>query len=214
MSEQSSKPYDNEALNKIYELLFCDNIQLYKNGNAAADQYPWNILLNEKARESELEKVAVDGTLESRTRILAFNQIRLRGGEVKSRELLGVIVEVAMENGLDVLAAFKDGTARYINYTGQMVIWETRTDQSDDLLQKLCAEGEKIVQQIGPWDKERKPHPTNGNCRINFLVADGLYFGEGPSDVLFEDPFANPTLMAATSLMEFLTGTIVRAKKS
>ena len=37
--------------------------------------------------------------------------------------VLGVIVEVGLDEGLDVLASYQDGTARYINYTGKMILW-------------------------------------------------------------------------------------------
>ena len=58
-----------------------------------------------------------------------------------------------------------------------MIIWETTDATSNELTNQLFAESEKIVKQIGPWDKPRRPHPAKGNARISFLVSDGLYFG-------------------------------------
>ena len=38
-------PFKNEAINKLYELLFCDNPQIFNNSNDVNTTYPWNILL-------------------------------------------------------------------------------------------------------------------------------------------------------------------------
>ena len=40
------------------------------------------------------------------------------GQDVPKQELLGAIIEVPLDEGLDVLAAYVDGTVRYINQTG------------------------------------------------------------------------------------------------
>jgi hypothetical protein len=61
-----------------------------------------------------------------------------------------------------------------------------------------------LVEQIGPWEGERRPPPTAGNARLTFLVSDGLYFGEGPFDVLARDPMGGPVIDRAAKLMTFL----------
>jgi len=110
-----------------------------------------------------------------------------------------------MNEGLDVLAAFRDGSARYINYTSRLLIWEHSDLQSALLTKKIFDESEKIVAKIGPWDKPRKEFPTKDNLRISFLMSDGLYFGEGPIDILFKDPMAAPALNAATAMLKYIT---------
>lgn len=45
----------------------------------------------------------------------------------------------------------------------------------------------------------------DGNVRLTFLVADGLYFGEGPHAVLERDGMAGPVLAAATALLVAVT---------
>ena len=42
-------PYKNDGVNQIYELLFCDDVELYRGMNTAPDIYPWNILFDENA---------------------------------------------------------------------------------------------------------------------------------------------------------------------
>ncbi len=95
-----------------------------------------------------------------------------------------------------------------------MLIWETTTDANvNQLIGDLFAKAMDVVKQIGPWDKPRLRNPTKGNLRISFLVSDGLYFGEGSMDVLFNDKLASPTLTAATSLMQYLTKKSLEVKK-
>jgi hypothetical protein len=118
---------------------------------------------------------------------------------------MGVVIEVGMENGLDTLAAYVDGTARYINQAEKMIVWEAPSDLSQKLIDDLFTASANVVKQIGPWEKKRLAQPANGNIRLNFLVADGLYFGQGPLDVLSKDPIGAPVIQAATQLLIFLT---------
>lgn len=193
------------SLNLVYELLFCDNTDLYKLHNQQPGAYPWNILLAENNSSNELQEIIDDTSLETRVKILAYNKLRAAGVPIDKKDLLAVIVEVGMDEGLDVLASFQDGTARYLNHSGNMIIWETTTADSNDLTKRLFDESSKVVQQIGPWDKARRPQPAKGNARISFLVSDGLYFGEAPLNTLFSDPLAAHALQAATALMQYLT---------
>ena len=129
-------------------------------------------------------------------------------------ELFGVIVEVGLDEGLDVLASYRDGSARYLNHSQKMVIWETTKDEkANEITSALFDHSKLIVDKIGPWDKPRLPHPVKGNVRITFLVSDRLYFGEGPINIMFSDPLAGPALAKATALMEYITMTSAQFKQ-
>lgn len=198
-------PYRNESLDKIYNLLFCDQPELFLPLNGQANAYPWNVLFAVSPDEKSLQELAADADAESRTRLLACTMLMNMGVKPEQKQLLGVVIEVGMKDGLDVLAAYDDGTARYINHAGSMVVWEAPTSASNVLLDRLFAESEVVVGKIGPWDKPRLSEPGNGDIRLNFLVSDGLYFGQGPFDVLSNDPMGGPVIDAATKLMMFLT---------
>ena len=195
-------PYNDAALNVMYNQLFCDIPELYNNQTAG---YPWDVLFNNKSSHQQLLSLASDTTAESRIKLLAYNQLKTKGYPVDSKELLGVIIEVGLENGLDVVAAFKDGTARYINQSGKLIIWETKTDESKKLVDDLFAASLEVVSKIGAWDKARLPQPGKDQIRINFLVAEGLYFGQGPFEVLARDAMGGPVIHAAQQLLVFLT---------
>ena len=210
--EPSSDPYKDSSTNLIYNLLFCDNIDLYKNNVKPPYTYPFDILFSETSSISDLQKIIDDSSSDARLKVLSYNKQLASGHKPSKKELLAVIVEFGQENGLDALASFNDGTARYINQTGKILVWETTDEKSNELTQDLFLKGQNIVNQIGVWDKPRRPAPTKGNVRITFLVSDGLYFGEGPIDVLFNDPMASPALTSATYLMKYLTEKSIETK--
>ena len=208
----STNPYKDSSTNLIYNLLFCDNLDLYKANTKPPYTYPFDILFSETSTISDLQKIIDDSSSDARLKVLLYNKQLANGHKPKSKELLAVIVEVGLDNGLDALASFNDGTARYINQTGKILVWETTDEKSNDLTKNLFLESQNIVNQIGAWDKPRRPAPTKGNVRITFLVSDGLYFGEGPIDILFSDPMASPALTTATYLMKYLTEKSLKTK--
>jgi hypothetical protein len=212
--QASSEPYKGSATNLIYNLLFCDNPDLYKVNTQSPHSYPFDILFSETSSIEDLQKIIDDTTSDPRVKAHAYNKQLASGHKPNKKELLAVIVEVGLDNGLDVLASFNNGTARYINQTGKMLIWETTTDETaNELTKTLFSNSQNVVNQIGPWDKPRRPHPTKGNVRLTFLVSDGLYFGEGPIDVLFNDQMASPALTSATQLMQYLTEKSLKSDK-
>jgi hypothetical protein len=199
------QPYKNEGINQIYELLFCDDIDLYRGGtNSAPGVYPWEILFDEDPDSEKLREVFSDDSLETRPKLLAANLLAETGEAPAEKRLMGVIVEVGLEDGLDVLAAYEDGSARYINFTGKLVVWDSVTPESETLVTRLFTAAEAVVSNIGPWDQPRRPAPGVGVIRLNFLVSDGLYFGEGPFEILQTDPMGGPVISAAVKLMSYL----------
>ncbi len=186
----------------FYELLFCDDLNLFEKQNLQS--YPWNILFSEKHDTDKLYEIINDKDIESRVKLLAYKTLGSLSIAIEKKELLGVIVEVGLENGLDVLASYKDGTARYINQSGRIIIWEGFDEASKMITDRLFNKSLSIVSQIGPWDKPRRPKPQKDVARISFLVSDGLYFGEGPVNILFNDPMAGPALATAAELMKYI----------
>jgi hypothetical protein len=152
--------------------------------------------------------------LESRHYAQAWYFLRIAGVQPpteKAKQLLGVVIEVPMNGGLDLLAAYPERTARYYNYSGAGVVWEHPDDSMDDLIDALLREGQRVVDQIGPWEKSRPPAPPAGQMRLNFLTPSGLHFGQGSMDVLSQDPMAKPVIDAGVKLMQAL---ITRDQKS
>lgn len=205
------KPPNGKPSTAMYDLLFCDDIALYQKHIQQAGAYPWNVLLSSGSTNDDLQCLIDDPATETRVKILAYRKLLANGQRRLRKELLGVIVEVGLDLGNDVFASYKNGTARYINQSGKVIVWEISDERSDFLTSELFYESENIVKQIGPWDKQaRLAPPAKGLARISFLMSDGLYFGQAPMDDLFHDPLSGPALNAATLLVQHITEKTLR----
>lgn len=186
-------PYRDPAANDVYHLLFCDDAAAFAPAHGTYES------------AQQARGIAQDAGAESRVRMLAYNWLHAHGDAVASKELLGVIVEVGLDDGNDTLAAYLDGGVRYLNHTGRMTLVEGPLPALTPAVDALFAASRNVVARIGPWDKARLPPVERGNVRLTFLVADGLYFGEGPHAVLERDGMAGPVLAAATALLVAVT---------
>ncbi|MBL0007050.1 MAG: hypothetical protein IPP25_07630 [Saprospiraceae bacterium] len=180
-SSVPSKPYADDATNTIYELLFCDNLHLYQPDASALTAYPWNILFDPAPDQVDLEKIVFDDQVESRIKILAYDAMRRYRFPIEEKELLGVIVEVGLEEGLDVLASYQDGTARYINYTGKMILWDVPDKVSGEITAQLFRDSLNIVHRIGPWTEARDRIPLREQSAYLFLFRMASISAKGRS---------------------------------
>jgi hypothetical protein len=197
---QMHQPYSQPEANTIYNLLFCDDLALFK---PAKNETDWQKLLFAKKPDAgALLALAEDEHTESRVRALAYRRLRALGQAVPARKLLGIVIEVPLDNGLDALAAYAEGRVRYINATGKISIFENVTAEMQTTVHLLLMASQQIVDRIGPWDKARLPPPAGDHVRLTFIVSDGLYFGEGPFAALSQDALAGPLMEQATRLLQ------------
>lgn len=199
------KAYKDVGTNKIYNLLFCDSLPLFQKSISGDIVFPWNVLFSSDPDVNYLKKIASDQTQEGRVRMLAFNKLREMNEPVPEKELLGVIIEVGMKDGLDTLAVFSDGGIRYINYTGKMAVLEGGAPtQIADKAKAVLGASQRIVNAIGPWKKKRLPPPKTGMIRMTFLVSDGLYFGEGELRIMQTEELAAPLVQSSGELLQMI----------
>jgi hypothetical protein len=195
-------PYADGATNAIYNLLFCDD----RGAFVGKPEAPWKTTLAaEPADLPALRALADDTAQDGRVRYLAHARLRELRQPVPARILHGVIVEVPLPGGLDTLAAFSDGSVRYINHSGKMAIFEGVT-LLDAQVRGLFAAARPVVEQIGPWTGPRRPPPQGEDMRLTFLVSDGLYFGEGPMDVMAREERSATVVRKAVELFQAVIG--------
>ena len=177
---------------------------------------PWELFLKAKdeislGKNTEAVKtlkdiISIEG-LESRHYIQAWYFLR-QLGEVPDNNIgskvYGVVIEVALEQGLDILVAYEDYTARYFNYSGAAIVWDKPDNSLNESIASLLSIGQTVVDRIGPWDNERPKPPERGNVRLNFLTPRGLHFGEGPFNLLSKDPMGGPVIAAGIKLKQQL----------
>lgn len=205
MNNSLIKAYTTEQVNQIYNMFFCDDLNVYRQQFQGIARSPWRELFAEIPDAEALKRVAGDPDIESRVKILAYNELLRLGVKPAKKELLGIVVEVCLDEGLDTMAAYSDGTARYINYTERMIDWESKDDSAiNRAMAELFDKGRDLITEIGPWDKGRLPQPAKGNVRLSFLVSNGLYFGQAPWYILFNDHMGGPILHTASELMNLL----------
>jgi len=152
-----------------------------------------------------LRQIQADPKQESRIYLLAWHVLREIGvqpSDEEAKRVLGVVVEVGMPRGTDLVAGFADHSARYWNFSGSGVVWEHPDDSLDGLIDDLLGKGSSVIQQLGPWKKPRLPVPPDGVVRLNFLTPSGLHFGQGPMKLLSADSMGGPVLSSAYQLMK------------
>lgn len=194
-------PYQSSAANEIYNLLFCDDPAAFKPQPGHSPVSWQTALFSEPIDRSALRALAGEPSQEGRVRYLAYTKLREFGQSVPAKVLLGVIVEVPLAGGLDVLAAFSEGGVRYLNQTGKLVVFEG-VAALHPFVQRLFAASEPVVARIGPWQQPRRAPPQPGAVRLTFLVSDGLYFGEGPMATMQREAMAGPVIQRATELLQ------------
>ena len=69
-------PYKESHVNSLYNLLFCDDLDLFENDEAARNSALWAVILAEEPDYTALERIASNPEEESRIRVLAYNRLR------------------------------------------------------------------------------------------------------------------------------------------
>lgn len=199
------------------DILFGDAPMSAWPGSESMEQgEPWTSFVNARQQANAgdttsatkvLNQILEMRDLESRHYLQAWHFLKQMGQQPpddEAKRLYGVVVEVGLDDGLDILAAYVDGTARYFNYSGAAIIWERPDASLDAPLETLMKLAQRVVNEIGSWDGDRPPVPAAGDVRINFLVPAGLHFGQGKFEDLARDSRGGPLIAAATELMQAL----------
>lgn len=155
-----------------------------------------------------LEAITRMRGVETRHQVRAWHLLRGLGGRPPrrmERRVLGVVVEVGVASGDDLLAAYADRTARYHNYSGAGVVWLRPDSSLDGAIESVLRAAEPIAARIDPWERPLRPPPSAGLMRLNILTPSGIHFGEGRFEALDCDPLARPLVRAGTCLMQRLT---------
>lgn len=199
----------------VRETLFGD-LPLDRWPEGASDSYPWSAFAlgrthAAQARRSDAvvvwREILARPGLESRHYLQAWHFLRQHGErppQEVAKQVLGVVVEVGMPQGLDLLAAYGDRSARYDNFSGAAVVWERPDGSLDSLIDALLERGAEVVAHLGPWEEPRPPAPEVGLVRVSFLTPSGLYFGQGPLDEFGQHPLGGPVFQAALQLLQAL----------
>lgn len=214
MPSAAPAPYTSDALNGLYNLIFCDRTELVESKMQKPYPYPYNVLFSPTSSVEELRSVITDSGTDTRVRIVAWNKLRERSLRNKQRVVLGVVIEIGMENGLDVLAVYDDLAARYINQSGKVLVNEKADIKSGLLIAKMLKSADSLAPNMQPADA-RGAFPVKGIVKLTLITTDGLCSAEGGPDVMFQGAKTAPVLRAGTELLQLLMAqaTAAEAKK-
>jgi hypothetical protein len=182
----------------------------------STDREPWTSFVQARAaaRHNEVQAavriwqaIVAHRGWESRHILQAWYFLRQAGivpvADVAS-QVLGIVAEVAVPAGHDVLACYRDGSARYMNFSGSLIAYEGGLASVDAALAALLAVSQTVADVIGPWDSPQLPPLPDGHTRFVMLTPSGPRFGQGPDAALRSDRVASTLLSAATGVLTAL----------
>jgi hypothetical protein len=201
----------------IRDTLFGDTPISDWASDSDTDAEPWSIFvqarkhLDRTDKDSAiflLKKITDMPGLEPRHYLQAWHFLRQLGVNPppeKAKIVYGVIIEVAVKGGADLVAVYSDHTARYLHHLGGGVIWEHPDTSLDGEIDALLSAGQAVANLIGPSEQGRPPAPQGENVLLSMLTPSGLHFGYGSFQTLYEDPKGKAIIDPATRLMQGLT---------
>ena len=155
-------------------------------------------------------KVALTEGCSSRQALQAWYFARQAGFEPPAeiaKVPLGTAAEVPINGQHDLLVAYQDGTANYINYSGKAMAWKDSAEvQMRAAISHWLAVAQAMANALGPWEDPVLPPLPVGHGRVMVLTASGPHFGQGPEAALSGDPIASAFLGAATNVMQLMVG--------
>jgi hypothetical protein len=158
------------------------------------------------AAEAALRTVLDTPELESRQYLQAWSCLRQLDRDALTglpERLYGVVLDVPLEQGWDTLAAYEDHTARYLNQSGGVIVWDGREPAIDALVDALLEATRPLLTTVPVWESAR-PAVTAERARISMLTAEGLHFTEGAFPAMTDGPATAPVFAAGAALMSAL----------
>jgi hypothetical protein len=154
--------------------------------------------------KARLRNVLSLPNLETRVTLRVWSALRELGEDPdakSAKEVMGVVVEVPMRGSYDTLAAYQDGSARYLNFSGAGIFWDTRDEAVTTLCRRFIASSVSVGAQVKP--RTGVSLPKQG-AQLTLLTRSGPY-------AVAEIP---PTVMKpASALMVELMRRAEQAKK-
>jgi len=211
------RKWKKQRTNSIREPLFGDApLEQWPPAGISSDLFPWSMFASARLHLAAgnlgdavacWRQILQQPGIEPRHYLQAWHFLRQHGHQPppeKAKQILGLVVEVGMPDGLDVLAAYSDYSARYYNFSGAGVVWDHPDSSLDCAIEQLLEASSQVVVQIGPWEQARPAAPPRDRARLSFLTPSGLHFGEGPITALARDPLGGRVLQLAAVLMSAL----------
>jgi hypothetical protein len=124
--------------------------------------------------------------LETRIELWVWAALRELGEKPEGKsafEVLGAVLEVPSGGAYDTLAGYVDGSARYLNFSGKAIFWDT----ADPAVKRLC---QALVDSTIPASSKAKPRnslslPKRGN-QVTMLTRSGPFLITAPPQAVIK----------------------------
>jgi hypothetical protein len=146
--------------------------------------------------------------IESRHALQAWQFLRdvdVEPAPEQAKRVLGAVAEVAVAGGHDLLAAYADGSVRYLNVGGAAVAVDVPTPELHTSAAEWLRAAQDLAMAIGPWEGDQLPPLPAGHSRLTVLTPSGPHFGQARHDALQADPKAAQFLRRATTVLLAVT---------
>ena len=104
-----------------------------------------------------------------------------------------------LDEGLDTLAGFADGSARYLNHSGAAIVWEVPDATVGRLVAGLLDAARAVVAMTRPLSRGRQPAPPPGEAMISVLTPGGIHALGGTAGGRGRTPTRRRPVIAAAS---------------
>jgi hypothetical protein len=197
---------------RLFELLFGDAPMAAWAGDGLGA--PWSSFAicatclaagDRPGAEAALRAVLGQPHLQSRHYLQAWHGLRDLGIEppkATANHLYGVVVELPASEGRDVLAAYEDGTARYLGGAAP-IIWDGADGAVEGLSRRLMATASDHARTLPPQPGPRSARPPE-LARITCLTSGGPRVAEGLPQALRDSRVSGLVLAAADRLTQAL----------
>ena len=125
--------------------------------------------------KARLRNVLSLPNLETRVTLRVWSALRELGEDPDAKsatEVRGAVVEVPMRGAYDTLAAYQDGSARYLNFSGAGIFWDARDGAITTLCRRFIASSVSVGTQVKPRTGVLLPKQ---GAQLTLLTRSGLY---------------------------------------
>jgi hypothetical protein len=113
---------------------------------------------------------------------------------------------VPTAGGFDVLAAYSDGTARYVNHSGKVIVWDLADAQVGAQISRVLDSARNLETTDAP--RNRGNWPNDDIVRVALLTLNGNRLAEVEMRSLRASPISSVLTVAA----ELMANLIRRAQ--
>ena len=144
---------------------------------------------------------------ETRLRLLGWSILRSAGVEpdpATAGRARGVVIDMAVDGGLDTLAGWEDGRARYFNHSGSAIVAEAPDPKVHEACHDLLVATQGLADNTDVISGPRPDPPTFGGAAIWALTDGGIHVVSRSAASMSLNPLDGPILALGVRLMQRL----------